>query len=101
MRAPASVILVLAFCLGSAGCAPMMGSDPSAPMTPLSRFTLQVEPGLDRIALAVHDAGLSANQRDAVGQLAARYGASGQGWIKVEAPSGEAAGENSAPIDKG
>ena len=89
MRASVPALLVLALGLGAAGCAPMMGSDPSAPMTPLTRFSLQVEPGLDRIALAVHDAGLSANQRDAVGQLAARYGASGQGWIRVEAPSGE------------
>lgn len=89
MRASVSAIWVLALGLGAAGCAPMTGSDPLAPMTPLTRFSLQVEPGLDRIALAVHDAGLSANQRDAIGQLAARYGASGQGWIKVEAPSGE------------
>lgn len=89
MRATASAIFVLALGLGAAGCAPMMGSDPLAPMTPLSRYGLQVEPGLDRIALAVHDQGLSPNQRDAVGQLAARYGASGHGAIKVEAPAGE------------
>lgn len=89
MRIPASAIFVLALGLGAAGCAPMMGSDPLAPLTPLSRYGLQVEPGLDRIALAVHDQGLSANQRDAVGRLAARYGASGHGSIKVEAPAGE------------
>lgn len=89
MRASAFAISALALGLGTAGCAPMMGSDTSAPLTPLSRYNLQVEPGLDRIALAVHDAGLSANQRVAVGQLAARYGASGSGWIKVEAPSGD------------
>lgn len=89
MRATASAILVLALGLGAAGCAPMLGSDPYAPVTPLSRYTLQVEPGLDRIALAVHDSGLSANQRDALGQLAGRYAAAGRGWITVEAPAGE------------
>lgn len=90
MRDTASAIFVLALGLGAAGCSnTMMGSDPTAPITPLSRYSLQVEPGLDRIALAVHDQGLSANQRDAIGRLAARYGASGYGALTVEAPSGE------------
>ncbi|RZJ03985.1 MAG: pilus assembly protein CpaD [Brevundimonas sp.] len=89
MRATASAIFVLALGLGSAGCTPMVGSDPMAPLTPLARYSLQVEPGLDRIALAVHDQGLSNNQRDAISQLAARYSASGYGAVKVEAPAGE------------
>jgi pilus assembly protein CpaD len=59
------------------------------PLTPLSRYALRVEPGLDRIALAVHDAGLSANQHAALRDLADRYAASGHGWIRVEAPSGD------------
>ena len=89
MRASASAILVLALGLGAAGCASTTGGNVSAPLTPLSRYSLQVEPGLDRIALAVHDQGLSANQRAAVDQLAARYGAAGHGWVKVEAPAGD------------
>lgn len=89
MRASASAILVLALGLGAAGCASTTGGNASAPLTPLSRYSLQVEPGLDRIALAVHDQGLSANQRAAVDQLAARYGAAGHGWVKVEAPAGD------------
>ncbi len=90
MRATASAIFALALGLGAAGCSSsMVGSDPLAPMTPLSRFSLQVEPGIDRIALAVHDQGLSANQRDAIGQLAARYTVSGYGAVTVEAPAGE------------
>lgn len=88
MRVTASAIVVLALGLGAAGCSVVASSEP-IPMTPLSRYSLQVEPGLDRIALAVHDQGLSANQRDAIGQLAARYAASGYGAVKVEAPSGE------------
>jgi pilus assembly protein CpaD len=87
MRATASAICVLALGLAAAGCA--MAPMGVAPITPVSRYTLQVEPGLDRIALAVHDQGLSANQHDAIGQLAARYGAAGYGAIKVEAPAGD------------
>jgi pilus assembly protein CpaD len=89
MRAAASAMFVLVLGLGAAGCSTVAGSDPLAPLTPLSRYSLQVEPGLDRIALAVHDQGLSANQRDAISQLAARYGAAGYGAVKVEAPAGE------------
>lgn len=89
MRATASAIFVLALGLGAAGCTAMVGSDPLAPITPLARYSLQVEPGLDRIALAVHDQGLSGNQRDAIDQLAARYAVAGYGAIKVEAPAGE------------
>lgn len=89
MRVTASVILALAMGLGAAGCASNTGSDPLAPMTPLSRYVLQVEPGLDRIALAVHEQGLSNTQRHALGELVARYGESGNGSIRVEAPAGE------------
>jgi pilus assembly protein CpaD len=90
MRTTASAIVILALGLGVAGCSNIrVGSDPLAPVSPMSRYALQVEPGLDRIALAVHDQGLSANQRDAIGQLAARYSAAGYGAITVEAPAGE------------
>jgi pilus assembly protein CpaD len=93
MRAPvkyatASAILVLAAALGLQGCA-SMGGDAPAPLTPLSRYALQVEPGLDRIALAVHDRGLSGAQHAALHDLAGRYAASGSGYIRIEAPSGD------------
>jgi pilus assembly protein CpaD len=87
-RSIASTALVLAAGLALTGCASMAG-DASAPMTPLSRYSLQVEPGLDRIALAVHDRGLSANQQVALRELAARYGASGAGQVRIESPSGD------------
>lgn len=61
----------------------------AAPLTPLSRYALRVEPGLDRIALAVHDDGLSAAQQAALYDLAGRYLASGAGWVRIEAPSGD------------
>ena len=75
MRIPVKRALAsVAFVLAVAGCASVSGSV-DAPMTPLSRYSLQVEPGLDRIALAVHDHGLSSNQHAALRDLAARYGA--------------------------
>jgi len=70
------------------GCAAGATSAPP-PVNPLARYVLQVEPGLDRIALAVHDAGLSANQQSALGDLAARYRATGTGWVQVQGPAGD------------
>ena len=84
----ASVALIFAAGLAVSGCASVSGTD-DAPMTPLSRYSLQVEPGIDRIALAVHDQGLSANQHTALRGLAARYGASGSGHVRIESPSGD------------
>ena len=86
-RALASA-LVFAAGLAVSGCASTAG-DLDAPMTPLSRYTLQVEPGIDRIALAVHDAGLSANQHAALRDLAARYRAAGAGHVRIESPEGD------------
>ena len=71
-----------------AGCAPGVAGGPP-PLTPLSRYALQVEPGLDRIALAVHDAGLSENQAAALHAFAHRYRTSGAGWVEVQGPWGE------------
>ena len=73
--------LALTACGGAAGHGPQ-------PLTPLGRYALQVEPGMDRIALAVHDDGLSPNQRHHLAALADRYRASGTGAVLVEAPSG-------------
>ena len=61
---------------------------PEGPAHSLSRYTLQVEPGLDRIALAVHDAGLSSNQQAALGALANRFAVEQAEVIRIEAPSG-------------
>jgi len=77
-----SVATVLGAC-GSTGSSDML------PLTPLSQYSLRVEPGLDRIALAVHDEGLSSNQRAALNDLASRYFASGVGPVRVEGPAGE------------
>jgi len=87
-RSIASAVFVLAAGLAASGCASMSG-DGSVPMTPLSRYALQVEPGLDRIALAVHDRGLSSNQHAALRDLSARYSASGVGQVRIESPSGD------------
>lgn len=75
--------------VGLAGCVggPASLGGP-APLTPTSRYALQVESGLDRIALAVHDEGLSGNQNAALRDLTQRFAASGAGTIVIEAPAG-------------
>lgn len=83
-----SLLLSLSAAALLAGCASTGATGP-APLTPLSRYSLRVEPGLDRIALAVHDDGLSSNQISALNDLAGRYVASGMGRIHVQGPSGE------------
>lgn len=70
------------------GCGmPAAGLGPE-PLTPLSRWQLRVEPQMDRIALAVHDNGLSATQRSALADLAMRARAEQSPEIVVEAPAG-------------
>lgn len=83
-----TVLLALSTAALLAGCA-STDVGQARPITPLSRYTLQVEPGLDRIALAVHDDGLSANQVAAIRALADRYGRSGSGPVRVQGPSGD------------
>lgn len=85
IRTPVALGIILA--AATAGCASTDLGAP-APLTPLSRYSLQVEPGMDRIALAVHEEGLSRAQHHALFDLADRYRASGTGWLNVEAPDG-------------
>lgn len=82
------VISALAAALGLQACA-SMSVDAPTPLTPLSRYALQVEPGLDRIALAVHDRGLSGPQHAALYDLAGRYAASGSSYLRIESPAGD------------
>lgn len=82
---PLALILPLALL---ASCAPSPPQGPM-PLTPVSRYVLQVEPGADQVALAVHDAGLSGNQRAAIAALADRFQASSAEVIRIEAPSGD------------
>ena len=89
MRFTASLVTLslsaglLAACGGSASI-----REPQ-PLTPLSRWQLRVEPQLDRIALAVHDSGLSANQRSALANLVMRARAEQSSEIVIELPSGD------------
>lgn len=76
--------LLLVGCMG----APAEGTGP-IPLTPTSRYALQVEPGLDRIALAVHESGLSPNQTQALRDMVNRFGVEGAPHLVVEAPSGD------------
>ncbi|MDB5421401.1 MAG: pilus assembly protein CpaD, partial [Brevundimonas sp.] len=79
----AAASALLAGCVGG----PAGGVGP-APLSPVSRFSLQVEPGIDRIALAVREDGVSQSQVDALAALANRFGVEGSGVLRVEAPSG-------------
>jgi pilus assembly protein CpaD len=75
--------LALSACVGGPAS---LGGEP--PLTPTSRYSLQVEPGLERIALAVHETGVSANQRAALGDLVNRFAMEGAPVLVIEAPSG-------------
>jgi len=77
----------MAFAAALSACASTDLGAPS-PETPLSRYSLQLEPGLDRIALAVHEQGLSSTQHQALGDLAYRYRATAAGWMVIQAPEG-------------
>lgn len=83
-----ALLLIVAPAVLALGACATPGGAP-APETPLARYSLQVEPGLDRIALAVHDSGLSGAQSAALRDLASRYSLNGDGWLRVEAPAGD------------
>lgn len=68
------------------------GREPAAlqPMltNPLSRYSLRMEPGLDRIALAVHEDGVSANQAAHIQALVGRWREAGGPAMIVQGPNG-------------
>ena len=72
-----------------AGCGAAAGGSGPVPLTPTSRFALQIEPGLDRVAFAVHETGLSQNQTLALGDMVNRFAQEGAPMLTVEAPSGD------------
>jgi pilus assembly protein CpaD len=80
----AASALTLSACVGL----PAEGTGPE-PLNPVSRFALAVEPGVERIALAVHETGPSANQSRALQHFAYRFSAEGAPVLRVEAPSGD------------
>lgn len=75
---------LLAGCTGTTA-----GGGLAEPITPTQRFSLQVEPGVERIALAVQEQGLSANQQNALVDIANRFGLEGAPVLRIEAPSGD------------
>ena len=88
-RALGAVSLAAAAAL-LAGCATHQGgAEAFQPLTPTSRYVLQVEPGVDRIALAVRPDGVSHNQHVALNDLTRRFAMSGAPRVVVEAPGGE------------
>lgn len=89
MTRPSHLVALLAASLSLTACVggpASLGGEP--PLTPTGRYQLQVEPGLDRIALAVHEQGLTANQGAALQGLIQRYAASGAQAMVIEAPEG-------------
>lgn len=88
MNARSSVAAAVALVLASGLSACVTGSEAGLPpITPTSRYQLQVEPGLDRIALAVHDQGVSPNQDAALRGLVDRFAYARAEAIVVEAPA--------------
>lgn len=84
-----TLILLAGATLGMTACVgPDANLDQMAPLSPLSRYMLKVEPGQDRIALAVHDGALSSNQQSALSSLAYRYNANGRDGLVIEVPEG-------------
>ena len=81
--AAVAAAITLAGCMGG----PAGGGSPP-PLTPTQRFSLQVEPGLERIALAIHEEGLSGNQHAALTDIANRFAIEGAPLLRIEAPSG-------------
>lgn len=86
MRHTAIALLFAASALGACATSSTPGQLP--PLTSLSNYVLEVEPGLDRIALAVHDNGLSANQQAALTALVQRFAVEQADVIRIEGPSG-------------
>ncbi|MGV3577758.1 CpaD family pilus assembly protein [Brevundimonas sp.] len=84
LAAAAAIAVSQSGCMG----APAEGLGPT-PLTPTSRYSLQVEPGVDRMALAVHETGLSENQTSALRDMVNRFAAEGAPMLTVEAPSGD------------
>lgn len=89
MKRALALLVASASAATLAACAHGGGGAEAVPLTPVSRWSLQVEEGLDRIALAVHDSGLSPNQRAALAALADRFAHTGGDLIRIEAPSGD------------
>ncbi|WP_125256284.1 CpaD family pilus assembly protein [Brevundimonas fluminis] len=86
-----NLLMASAAALVVGGCAQTGGmfQGETPPLTSLSRYALRVEPGLDRIALAVHETGLSDAQTDALAALGNRWKRGGAGRLFVQAPSGD------------
>lgn len=83
-----ALALIALSAMALSACAAPGGAGMTTPLTPTSRWSLQVEEGLDRIALAVHETGLSPNQHAALDALAARFAQSGGDVLVIQAPAG-------------
>lgn len=85
----APVIVASLLTLGLSACASTPPGAANGPLTPLSRYVLETEPGIDRIALAVREDGLSGAQHAALRDMASRYGSAGAPYLVIQAPAGD------------
>ena len=89
VKSPFASLAALVVSTGLLGACASTATPEPAPITPLSRYALQVEPGLDRIALAVHEDGLSRSQHAALTDFVDRFASSGAAVVRIEMPAGE------------
>jgi pilus assembly protein CpaD len=89
----AAAFSLAALCLAACASAPKKPAAPSraaAAVNPLELYPLKADTTTDKIALALHEAGLSPAQADAVKALAARRAKTGGGVVTLSLPHGGA-----------
>jgi pilus assembly protein CpaD len=89
-RIPSTAAVLAVAALGLAACSTSNHEGPVAALTPGSQYSLKVETGADRIALAPHTGGLSDAQIGALHALAARHADTAGGVVTLSLPHGAA-----------
>jgi len=72
--------------LALGACATGRADNDPAPLTPTERYTIEVRPNPEELKLAVHPAGLSERQADALGDFVHVWRSADAGAVTVKAP---------------